>query len=383
MRVLAIEDNDEKYNAIEGVIQTDLSDKSLELLRASTMREATKQLYEQKYDLIIVDLMLPSRTGDNPQDISNEILETISESQLNNASPAIALTSFQQLVEGCITQFNEANIPVVHFESSDERWKSALSRELLSISNASLFEFVIVCALEKERNAFTYTNAQIGEKRLLRGLDCLDISLGERKGLIVKPPRMGMTDTAIISTRVLDEFKPSIICMSGICAGIPGEAEIGDVIIAENCFDYQVGKWTEEGFRFEMYQTAIDEESRVLLEQNVISDQIGQSIRHNLGFPELKNRKIALVTHASGSAVVAEEGRRKEIEKQHRKVASVEMEIFSLYRAASICTHKPKFFAAKGVVDDAGSSKGDLYHEYGAITSARLVVSALQHIMGA
>lgn len=383
MRVLVIEDLDEKYAAVASVIQSVLEGNSLEICRASTMRDTARVLYEEKFDLIIVDLMLPSRAGDAPQDISSLILEIIAESRLNNSTNAIALTSFQDLVVGSSRSFNEANIPVVFFESNGEKWKSALSRELQSIASASLFEFAIICALEEERTAFRYTNAQIGEQKLIRGLDCLEISLGVRKGIIVKPPRIGMTDTAIVSTRVLDEFRPPIICMSGICAGIPGEAEIGDVVIPENCFDYQVGKWADDGFKVETYPTPIPEDIRALLEQLIKPDNFGKDIRYDMGINDLNNRKIMLVTHASGSAVVAEIGKRTEIEKQHRKVASIEMEIFSLYRAASISPQKPKFFAAKGVVDDAGSTKGDKYHKYGAITSARFVVAALQCIMDA
>jgi nucleoside phosphorylase len=92
-------------------------------------------------------------------------------------------------------------------------------------------------------------------------------------------------------------------------------------------------------------------------------------------------KEIKFLTHASGSAVVADKAKRDEITAMHRKLASVEMEIYSLYRAASVSVQKPLFFAIKGVVDDAGASKGDKYHLYGATSSARLVVAALETLL--
>ncbi|MDF1717831.1 MAG: hypothetical protein P1U75_14340 [Antarcticimicrobium sp.] len=381
MQLLIIEDDEKKFAALKEIAASLLGGGSLEVVRASTMRAATREVYQTKYDLIIVDLMLPVREGEQEIDVSSEILEVLANSQLNKNTRAIAITGFLDLLDGRSRAFNELNIPIVYYSHNEDSWSSALSRKLCEIQNASVFDFVIVCALEKEREAFQYTSAMIGEKRLIRGLDCSEISIGGRKGMIVKPPRVGVVDSSITTTRVIESFKPRIVCMSGICAGIPGEVEIGDIVIAENCFEYQVGKWTKNGFAFELYQVPIPETVRALLSHRLLTSEVNGSIRSNLGFPELSGRSVKFVTHASGSAVVADKTKRDEIKAQHRKLASVEMEIFSVYRAASISIHEPLFFAAKGVVDDAGVSKDDKYHIYGAVTSARVIVEGLEVLL--
>jgi nucleoside phosphorylase/CheY-like chemotaxis protein len=381
MHLLIIEDNDEKYDDIRSVVESTLAGNNLEITRASFLSEAQRDIYQTKFDLMIVDLMLPKRAEGNAEDISDEVLELINMSEINRHSNAIAITSFIELRDSCSRSFNEFNISIVSYSSTDAGWKDSLVRELNTIENASIFEFAIVCALEKEREAFRYSNAEVGDRRLIRGLDCLDITISGKKGIVVKPPRMGMTDAAIVTTQLLDAFHPSIICMSGICAGIPGKSEIGDLIIAESCFDYQVGKWTKSGFEYELYQVPIAEDVRGRLSQSLLNDQLNAEIRIDLEFPELLKKEIKFVTHASGSAVVADKAKRDEITAMHRKLASVEMEIYSLYRAASVSVQKPLFFAIKGVVDDAGASKGDKYHLYGATSSARLVVAALETLL--
>jgi adenosylhomocysteine nucleosidase len=382
MRVLIIEDEDPKYQDIFRVVESTLNGNNLDVIRASVMSQAQREIYQTKFDLIIVDLMLPLRADCTPQDISGEILEIINMSDKNRNSQAIAITNFNQLRETHNRSFNEANISIVSYSPTKSEWKEALVSELNAITNASIFEFAIVCALEKERDAFRYSEATIGDKRLIRGMDCLEITIAGKRGVVVKPPRMGMTDAAIVTTQLLDAFRPSIVCMSGICAGIPGKSEIGDVIIAESCFDYQVGKWTKTGFEYEAYPVAIAEEIRAQLSQ-ALDSKLNVKIREDLGFPELRDRNLKFVTHASGSAVVADKAKRDEISGMHRKLASVEMEIYSFYRAASISVQKPVFFAAKGVVDDAGASKGDRYHDYGAISSARLIVAGLEALISA
>lgn len=348
----------------------------LVIVRAATLSDATREIYQNAFDLVIIDLMLPRRPGALATDISSDLLEILEQSERNRNTRAIALTAFADLISDQIRAFNEHGIPIIYFDFSNNTWRHNLQRELRLLVSASLFDFVIICALEKERQAYRKTSATCGDVRTIRGLDCLELSFNGMRGVVVKQPRMGMIDAAVTATRAIDEFKPRFLGMSGICAGIPGEMEIGDIAIVENCFDYQVGKWTAKGFEFELYQSSISESSRAMISRLIAGGELA-FLREGLGFPELNTRALKLVTHASGSSVVADAARRAEIVKQHRKLASIEMEIFSIYRAAALSTIQPGFVAVKGVVDGAGKSKGDKYHNYGAITSARLLLEIL------
>lgn len=51
----------------------------------------------------------------------------------------------------------------------------------------------------------------------------------------------GMVDAAIISTQLIELFKPSYLLMSGVCGGLPDQ-EFGDIIVAKQIFSFQKGK---------------------------------------------------------------------------------------------------------------------------------------------
>jgi adenosylhomocysteine nucleosidase len=79
---------------------------------------------------------------------------------------------------------------------------------------------------------------------------------------------------------------------------------------------------------------------------------------------------------ATGSAVIASTERMGEINLQHRKMAGLDMELYGVYKAADLSALDPVFFGAKTVVDVGDAHKGDTYHEYGSVLSARFVVEA-------
>ena len=66
-----------------------------------------------------------------------------------------------------------------------------------------------------------------------------------------------------------------------------------------------------------------------------------------------------------------------EIGMQHRKLAGLEMEMYSLYEAARQSLCRPLYFGAKAVVDLGDSSKDDELHTTASIISARLVINYL------
>ncbi len=70
----------------------------------------------------------------------------------------------------------------------------------------------------------------------------------------------------------------------------------------------------------------------------------------------------------------------QDIGAQHRKMAGLDMEMYGVYKAAELSSGNPLFFGAKTVVDLADSAKGDTYHEYGSILSARFVLDAISTV---
>ena len=83
---------------------------------------------------------------------------------------------------------------------------------------------------------------------------------------------------------------------------------------------------------------------------------------------------------ATGSAVIASSERLATIQEQHRKIAAIDMEMYGVLKASRLSAVNPIAFGAKTIVDLADSAKGDRYHEYGSILSARFVLDAIVEI---
>src|SRR5258705_8702875 len=71
-------------------------------------------------------------------------------------------------------------------------------------------------------------------------------------------PAKGIIAAAAHTTRML-RFSPSIVFMTGICAGRRNKGvELGDIVVADMAFHYEVGKKTEGKFEPEMSSSKPD-----------------------------------------------------------------------------------------------------------------------------
>ena len=377
MRILIIEDQDEKFLAIDAEVRHSYVDMAIEVVRADSLAFTTKCIYEFKFDLIVIDLMLPLRPGDEPQDISDDIIATIEMSDLNRGANIIALSAFEELVAEQRARFTEAGIILVHYENEELAWRKHLAIALSRMQQQTLFDFVIVCALDKERYAFRSTYAEIGELRNIRGLDCLPVKVAGLNGVCIKLPRMGLVDASIITARAIERFNPKILAMSGICAGFGTEAPIGTVVIADPCWEYQAGKWAHDGFKIEHYDVCLEINVRTAISQFI--DRLGNALEYKTDLIEdaIVFAGMIIAPMATGSAVIANYEKLASIQLQHRKIAALDMEMYGVYKAAQLSAANPLVFGAKTVVDEADSAKDDRYHEYGAILAARITVGAI------
>lgn len=74
---------------------------------------------------------------------------------------------------------------------------------------------------------------------------------------------MELVNATAITSRVLEHYSPSVICLSGICGGIGNDVHVGQLLITELCWEYQSGKWAEDFFSAEPYQVDIAEDLRL------------------------------------------------------------------------------------------------------------------------
>lgn len=380
MKILLIEDSEQKRISIESAIKSQLTSAISQpnIIYAFNLTEARRQLISEQFDLIVFDMYLPDGTGSiHERDCSEELITEFSKGK-NYKTEAIALTQFDISELENIQSFNVAGITLVKYDAT-ENWKISLSHKIERISQRVNCDFLIFCALQKERNAFRDTDCIIGNTRKVSGLDCLEIKIGNAFGLIIKPQRMGLVNMAIVATKAIELFQPKIVAMSGICAGVAGETKYLDLVVGNTCWEYQTGKWKDGEFRQEPYQVSLVHDLGIDLNQTTENIDILNAVRKGLFYSELNDFSIIVAPISSGSAVIADEEMMSRIGTQQRKMAALEMEMYSLYEASQQSLCKPLYFGAKSVVDMGDASKGDHYHSAACLISARYVSIVLQN----
>lgn len=382
INVLIIEDTKAKRDQIADEIKAYFNGDALNFSFAESVQTAVKCIFERTYDVIVTDLLIPRRAGEQAVDVSEDILEHIRDSAANSKAAVVAISQFSHLVEERRRRFVEAGIILIHYDDGGRGWKGSLNVVLQRVEKKTSLDFVIVCALEKERNAFRSADCQIGELSMISDLDCLNMSVGDLKGVCVKPPRMGLVDASIISARAIELLSPRLICMSGICAGFSGEVEIGTLVVSDVCWEHQAGKWAEDTFKLEHYDIGLENDVRSKLSQFIERGSPFDAYKSNMhSDTKVLSQPVVLKPTVTGSAVIASEERIADIKAQHRKLGGLDMEMFGLYRARELSMSKPICFGAKTVVDLADSAKGDSVHTYGAVLSARFTIDAIKALL--
>ena len=385
MNILILEDDAVKESKIRAVISSCQSDCTV--LTHTSFDKYVSEINRNKYDLIIADLVVFSYEGSKePQDMTSNIVnETRDHNCINFRTHVVALTSYDDKAEECFTSLNAKDITVITTNDSQNNWEITLRAKIQSCSPPLQFDFVIICALVKEADAFQLAGYHVEDIKTLDGLNCRKIVVDDLKGVIVTAPRAGLVTAAILATQAIYLFHPRLICMSGICAGVPKAAGIYDVVLPDFCHQNDSGKWTDEGFEQEVYSIPIDHQLRVALETTISDKNFVKRVKEGITlsqseYPESAENfdfKVFLAPTSSGSAVVADSAKTKQIGGQQRKLSAFEMESFAIYESARLSPSKPFFFSAKAVVDDGASNKGDHFHRVACLISAKVLIQCL------
>ena len=388
MDILVLEDGETKYSDVCTHLNKSVCE--VDLVRATYLADFLRFVERRKFDLIIVDLLVPRfKDSADVDDVTTEIIEACRDPGCTNRStPVVALTAFDDASDNNYKALNAADVAVLTFDP-EGRWKNALDKKCLSARPKKGYDVVIVCALSKEVDGFANAGYRLGNSFIAGNLVCRELQIGDCSGLIVTAARMGLVSCAITATQALESFSPKLICMSGICAGIDGKANILDVAIAEICHQHDFGKWSVNGYEPEVYAVPIKTKLRAQLKQIIEDDpEFKISILEGIAvlddeLPEGVDQipvKVYMTPASSGSAVIADSKMVEIIKEQQRKGVIFEMESFALYEAARLHPSDVPFFSAKAVVDNGTVSKGDKFHRLACILSAKVVFESIKRL---
>lgn len=77
---------------------------------------------------------------------------------------------------------------------------------------------------------------------------------------LAKSSRMGSVSTSPVATNLANYLQPRCLVMCGVCAGNPGDVELGDLIVSELAYQYDEGKREKDEFLSDIRQARISKE---------------------------------------------------------------------------------------------------------------------------
>ncbi|MBM1763911.1 hypothetical protein [Sulfitobacter geojensis] len=374
MKILVCDDDETKLLEIVTYVKS-LGTLEHDIITARTMVEFTSK-FSNDIGVCVIDIRIPAYDGANPDQNGLGILQHL-ESSSNGQVKLLAISAYPDEFEEIRPRFERQGCVLADF-SKRNVWQNALRMLILQSTSQTKFDFLIFVALQKERAPYLSVPELGGTSISSDGLTRYDISIGEKVGSIIELPGMGLVDASIVAAKCIDRYSPSLVAMSGICAGFSGRAEMGQLLISQLAYEYQTGKWSKDGFAAEPYQIPISEKLRVMVRQLVDDERLIHELEgdwtHNRP-NATHNPKLAIFT--SGSAVIADQQYMEQVATHHRKVSGLDMEVFGLHRAAHLASSRPDVLCAKVVVDLADSGKNDEIQPYGCYISSRFLLKAI------
>lgn len=398
-RILIVDDNVEKVARVKSLLHKEGALEQSILVAADLFR-ARQLLDRQLFDLLILDLNIPERSGETPVTHGGLGLmrELLVSPTFTPPSSLIGLSEYSDLVDSQIEQFDQNGWEVVHYDASSSAWESRLAlrvRHILrrsvssgkSIATRHQFDVAIVAALQSpELDAvrtldFQWKVETFPNDSIEYLVGSCDNALGGRLHIVAcSPGIMGMCGTAVLVTKLIANFRPRVIFMCGIAAGVRGKVNIGDLLIAEESWDYNSGKLVSGS---DVHQRRFQPDPKsIQIEADLRDLFVGFKMRNKFvneclskwtsaGWPSTRPT-VHIGPVASGASVIQDPSVVVGLVERNRKLIGLEMETFGFYFAAKYSLRpRPLFCSLKAVCDFADESKGDDMQGFSSFFSAQ------------
>lgn len=391
-KVLIVDDDSRKAAAIKEVL-VKAGAKATNIETALSAAEARIALSREVFELMLLDVLLPARQDSRPSgEVSVDLLRQIVEDETTpGPTHILAITADLEALRDHEEAFRRMTTQVLHVEIGSDDWKVSLAmlvKKLQSQEGNRPSYGIDVCvqtALRKPELQSILDTWRAGwgpEKFLMKGVLVREgqLELGDRRIRVAcaHASQMGLLANAHLASALMNEYRPRVICMSGICGGIADGVAIGDLVVAEKSWDWQSGKWTPDG----ELSSAVDQKDGstdlVALARDMDADLVSYYAAYAGEKPNAVPR-MYIAPMVSGSAVVENADIHKLFKHQHRKVGGVDMECYALYYQALLSSPPAsKAICVKAVSDLARRGKGDKFQQYGSYLSARFLLGVIE-----
>ena len=394
---------DDDYNKVQLISSFALSyDDNIKIVHASTSQDARQRIRQTLFDLMLIDVNLPASMGSTPSALGGMelfdvlILDSISRIPLDIEF----ITEKEDSLQKYISEATQRGISLSRFDASQDTWKKhligkiklAFVRRKRMISESPVVDIAIITALgppeldavlnlpynwETKRFTNDPTGYYFGKKT--KGASIINIVCASAR-------RKGMASSSALAMNMVERFEPKIIVMLGICAGVKGKVNLGDVIIADPSWDWGSGKKCQDKKGSELflaapYQAPLDSGISQLAMELANDDFVLSSIKSGWT-KELPPGKFSIHVGplASGSMVLASNKALTPITLQNKDLMGVDMEAYAVMAASDFARrNKPKSLVIKSVSDYADLRKNNLWQEYASYTSVSFFDSLISN----
>lgn len=395
LNILVVDDNPLKIKALRTLFEF-IPEVAL-LETAMNIIGAKKILSEKHFDLLILDLGLPMRDGDDasPENGINFLDEINKNRRLIKPFHIIGFSEVDDYIDRFKRSFEDELWALIKYDVSSTNWErqiknkiNYLIRSKLDLQNPNNFGFqydvAIITALRTpELDSVLNLNANWESFKLdndateyFKGI----FINGEKriKVIAASAPQMGMVASSTLTHKIIFNFRPKYIAITGIAGGVKGLGNLGDILVADISFDSGSGKIKTDkdgNIKFDPDFKSIELEPD--LKELFISCKGKREYLNEIKSKwPIKDISYELNMHigpfASGAGVVENKKVIEEIKGHSRKLIGIDMETYGVFYTAKNCS-RPKpmaVFSIKSISDFGDPDKDDKFQPYAAFTSS-------------
>lgn len=385
MKILLVEDNYDKFPIIKNCL---VNFEYAEFTKVISVNDALSEVSRNLFDLMIIDIQIPDINGGeiNPHG-GVDLLKSI-ENLTHSKIPRyiFGLSSHHSDVIKYRDDFRKFGWPLFDINNDSHLWQDLIITKANSIVNNINYlnaDIAIITALEDTELEELLKLNEKHSTHNINGYKYFFYKIKASTGITLKvvsasAEKMGVTWSSQTATRIIENFKPKMIFMSGICAGVKGKADLGDIIVGDPVWDWGAGKISEndEGevvFLPEPHQLNINrrlrERFRELAQNSTFFKELALSWREN---DTTTPPRLKVAPMACGSSVISTQITIDDIAGTHRKVTAIEMESYAIMAVAA--SYEIPCAVIKSVCDLGDINKSDNIQNYCAYTSASVVM---------
>lgn len=402
IRVLIIEDNPEKLKRILDFLKADCSISDEDIDVADTVRSGREFLIKRSYDLLLLDLVLPVNEDSEAtaESGANFLDEIHYNPNINIPVHIIGMTEFDSVFNDYVSEFEDKLWSLINFSLQATDWSDKLKSKIFYLQHfKSSYKKFIESETKYDVAIITALNVEFEELKSFADWEMIPLeddpivyyryTINTKNNNNIRIVacsinQMGMQAAAAVTSKILSLFSPKKIFVTGICAGISSAGlKIGDIIIANQLWDYEAGKIAEDedgNLLFKPDMKCITTDHAMLAKLTDFSNKKNFLLKSHEEFKGVKPDNYSTIKFGSvgsGPYVLTSKNYLTKLIETDRKLIGIDMEGYGVYKAAQYYSNVYPAFI-KAVSDLGDADKHDNYHNYASYTSAKFTMDFIR-----